>query len=297
MDRVVRAYKLLGIAAGAPLNEVTRAYRLLAKKYHPDSNPGSGDTAQTMMMRINDAYEIIKDYLSRGGGLQEKPPYTQSAKGRARSASAQEEQRRQRAREQYRKEREAFTRYWQQRLEEREREESDLKSYRLVLKHLFSVISDLYADRLHQAHIRERPFNRIAYEAFLGKYEILMEKSEKLSRTALSKKYRKKFKLVSEFLLVFLGHLEQGIHESAERRASALHRFNEALNERDRFLSLFFADLHFERGEMINGLKRLLGSFEGFVKAYPSSPLIDYSEVTVDVLQHLYRAFLKENAS
>ena len=48
---------------------------------------------------------------------------------------------------------------------------------------------------------------------------------------------------------------------------------------------------------MIDGLKRLLGNFEGFVKEYPSSPLIDYSEVTVDVLQHLYRAFLKENAS
>ena len=52
MDRVGYAYKVLGITVDASLSEVTRAYRLLAKKYHPDSNPDSKDSDLTMMMRI-----------------------------------------------------------------------------------------------------------------------------------------------------------------------------------------------------------------------------------------------------
>ena len=33
-------YKILGISPSAAEEEVTRAYRKLAKKYHPDLNPG-----------------------------------------------------------------------------------------------------------------------------------------------------------------------------------------------------------------------------------------------------------------
>jgi curved DNA-binding protein CbpA len=297
MDRVGYAYKLLGIAAGAPLPEVTRAYRLLAKKYHPDSNPDSGDTALTMMMRINEAYETVKDHIASGGNVREKPLHRQAAKRSPRAAASHRAQRpdaREQAREQYRKEREAVNLFWQQRLEEREREEEDFKSYRLLGKHLFAVISDFYEKRLHYTHVRERPFNQIAYEEFCGKYEVFMEKSEKLSRTALSKEYRNKFRLMYEFLLLFADHIEQHLPSGTERRASTLQQFGEALNDCDHFLSHFFESLQFDQGEMVEALKRVLGSFEGFIRAYPNSPLVDYADSTVDVLQRLYRAFLKE---
>jgi hypothetical protein len=297
MDRVGHAYKLLGIATGAPLPEVTRAYRLLAKKYHPDSNPDSGDTAVTMMMRINEAYETIKDHISGGGNVPEKPLHRQAAKRSPHATASPRAHRpdaRERAREQYRKEREAVNRFWQQRLEEREREEEDFKSYRLLGKHLFAVISEFYEKRLHYIHVRERPFNQIAYEGFLGKYEVLMEKSEKLSATALSKEYRNKLRLMSEFLLLFLDHIERHFPSGAERRASTLQQFSEALNDCDHFLSRFFESLQFDQNEMVEALKRVLGSFEGFIRAYPNSPLVDYADSTVDVLQRLYRAFLKE---
>lgn len=53
-------YKVLGVSPDASDEEVKRAYRALAKKYHPDRNPGDADAAQKMR-EINAAYEQIKD--------------------------------------------------------------------------------------------------------------------------------------------------------------------------------------------------------------------------------------------
>ncbi len=51
-------YKVLGLSAGASKEEVTRAYRKLAKKYHPDLNPGDA-TAAKKMAEVNAAYDSI----------------------------------------------------------------------------------------------------------------------------------------------------------------------------------------------------------------------------------------------
>ena len=53
-------YKVLGVSPDASDEEVKRAYRALAKKYHPDRNPGDAAAAQKMR-EINAAYEQIKD--------------------------------------------------------------------------------------------------------------------------------------------------------------------------------------------------------------------------------------------
>lgn len=53
-------YKILGLAPGASDDEVKRAYRQLAKKYHPDMNPGDAHAAK-MMNDINAAYDQIKN--------------------------------------------------------------------------------------------------------------------------------------------------------------------------------------------------------------------------------------------
>ncbi|MGB4660043.1 MAG: J domain-containing protein [Mobilitalea sp.] len=52
-------YKALGISPTASDGEVIAAYRKLAKKYHPDVNPGDED-ATRKMSEINAAYEQIK---------------------------------------------------------------------------------------------------------------------------------------------------------------------------------------------------------------------------------------------
>lgn len=67
-------YEVLGVSPNASKDEVAKAYRKLAKKYHPDLNPGDAQAAQKMS-EINAAYEDIKSgkassssYGSSGGG-------------------------------------------------------------------------------------------------------------------------------------------------------------------------------------------------------------------------------------
>ena len=53
-------YKVLGVSPDASDEEIKQAYRRLAKKYHPDLNPGDEVAAQKMQ-EINAAYEQIKN--------------------------------------------------------------------------------------------------------------------------------------------------------------------------------------------------------------------------------------------
>ena len=51
-------YQVLGVSPDASDEEIKKAYRRLAKKYHPDLNPGDAEAAR-QMQRVNAAYEQI----------------------------------------------------------------------------------------------------------------------------------------------------------------------------------------------------------------------------------------------
>jgi curved DNA-binding protein len=53
-------YKILGVEKTASTDEVKRAYRKLAKKYHPDKNPGDKQ-AEEKFKEINEANEVLSD--------------------------------------------------------------------------------------------------------------------------------------------------------------------------------------------------------------------------------------------
>ena len=53
-------YEALGLQKGASDEEIKKAYRKLAKKYHADLNPGD-KTAEEKMKEVNAAYEILSD--------------------------------------------------------------------------------------------------------------------------------------------------------------------------------------------------------------------------------------------
>ena len=61
-------YKVLGVSPDASDEEIKKAYRRLAKQYHPDLNPGDEEAAKKMQ-QINAAYEQIKnpDQAAPGG--------------------------------------------------------------------------------------------------------------------------------------------------------------------------------------------------------------------------------------
>ena len=77
-------YKVLGVSPDASDEEIKRAYRRLAKQYHPDLNPGD-EVAAKKMQQINAAYDQIKNpekyqqqsggYGGYGGGYSQYDPF------------------------------------------------------------------------------------------------------------------------------------------------------------------------------------------------------------------------------
>ena len=53
-------YEVLGVQKSASADEIKRAYRTLAKKYHPDMNPGDKE-AEVKFKEANEAYEVLSD--------------------------------------------------------------------------------------------------------------------------------------------------------------------------------------------------------------------------------------------
>ena len=61
-------YKVLGVSPNASDDEIKKAYRTLAKRYHPDVNPGDKE-AERRMNDINAAYDQIKNPPQNVGGF------------------------------------------------------------------------------------------------------------------------------------------------------------------------------------------------------------------------------------
>lgn len=54
-------YEVLGVDKNATDEELKKAFRKMAKKYHPDANPDNKKEAEIKFKEINEAYETLSD--------------------------------------------------------------------------------------------------------------------------------------------------------------------------------------------------------------------------------------------
>lgn len=58
-------YEVLGVSKTATDDELKKAYRKLAKQYHPDANPDNKQEAEAKFKELNEAYEVLSDKQKR----------------------------------------------------------------------------------------------------------------------------------------------------------------------------------------------------------------------------------------
>ena len=92
-------YDTLGVKKGASEEEIKKAYRKLARKWHPDANPGD-ESAEERFKEIQEAYSVLSDAEKRkqydsggmfgggGGGRRSLRPVGTSAAAWDRSATS-----------------------------------------------------------------------------------------------------------------------------------------------------------------------------------------------------------------
>lgn len=59
-------YKVLGVAEDSSEADIKKAYRKLARKYHPDQNPGD-EAAEKKFKEVSEAYDVLSDPKQSGG--------------------------------------------------------------------------------------------------------------------------------------------------------------------------------------------------------------------------------------
>jgi DnaJ-class molecular chaperone len=81
-------YKVLGVSKSASAEDIKKAFRKLARKYHPDVNPGD-KKSEEKFKEINEAYEVLSDTAKRrkydtlGPNWQDQFGFPSGARGRS----------------------------------------------------------------------------------------------------------------------------------------------------------------------------------------------------------------------
>ena len=313
--QIIEAFNLLGISEGASIVEITKAYRKLAKKYHPDSNQENLDYAHKMMVRINEAYSIVKRYLESELEFEkniDRQYYRENRKTESKyeysyNNSAlwkwiqkfererrEKEERRRKEIEKRRREEKAYREFFERLAKEQFLEKEDRKKYQILLKHTINTMEGFFRNNLHNQRFRERPYMKSVFDEFMERYELLLEKSKKLATEFKSHLYSTKSKYLYEFLKTFIFDAVTVLPYPKDVSASSLRMYEDAVYVSERFMYSFFSQKDdVPKNSVMELLKRSLNGYEMFLKSFPDSPLLMYAEAKIDLLEKFYRAFIR----
>ncbi len=83
-------YRILNIRQSSTDEEITRSYKTLALKYHPDKNPGRVQWATEAMTKINQAYAAVMSHRFKDEAPEAKSNHTEPVTRKERTAANQE---------------------------------------------------------------------------------------------------------------------------------------------------------------------------------------------------------------
>jgi curved DNA-binding protein CbpA len=305
VEKLFEAYRLLGVSADSQLDEITKAYRRLAKKYHPDSNPEQPSYAHEMMMKINEAYALVKD--SYGTGT--IPPETRQTEERGADAGVddilrvwinrferqreEETARRQRELDRRKKESEALRKFWEKIILERKQEIADRSVLERIEKYARSLISTFYKRNYHNILAVHRQYLEEDFEDYVHTFKKFMRRIRSLTVSLKTGICRKKSEAVYDFLKTFIVDSLSNQEAGDERRASAFESYRSADREMEQFFGVYFSATGMEEKMVRDRLSHILLSFKDFSSSWPDSPMIELAQKKVEILEHFLIAFVK----
>jgi tetratricopeptide (TPR) repeat protein len=87
---LAECYRLLGLQSGASFDEIKASYRRLARKYHPDVNPGN-EQAREKFMAVTEAYKHLLSVSSANSEVKGKASQTTIRKDTPNAATSSSE--------------------------------------------------------------------------------------------------------------------------------------------------------------------------------------------------------------
>lgn len=330
MDDIYEAYEVLGISYTTDMKTVSKAFRALAKKYHPDSNPRKSTENQLKMQRINEAYSLIKKYIKSGAftdplkntqesqmresaekfsNIEEEWVYYRSRWEEAwLEAKRKREERLRREMEKRKREEEFLKRFWEKVVTTKKVEDEDKKKFAVLLHYVLVLIRFYYQRNLHNVSVRTRPYNIAVFDGYVKKFREIVKRVEFEGSRLKSERFSARIKGVLKFLNIFLNTVMFPAPQSIERVASAYESYNRVVESTDRIMMDFFTSENpifalpdHESGSSRakrkieevykNRIRSTLDIIESFLTGYPSSPLVDYARGRVEMLESFYYAF------
>ncbi len=300
MGSIADAYRILGVSAGSSMADITKAYRKLAKKYHPDSNPGDPASTHEMMMQINEAYMLLKKSRITSLG---SPENQRASKDRQKTTLerwyerilAKENERVRRETLRKRKEDEALRRFWNKVAQEHSHEIEDTPALDAVRDSAYRMVSGYYEGNFYNTRPINRPSIQQEFDSYVEDCTGIMKEIKRIQQQCRSKRIAGGVRRIFVFLKAFLIDAHESLLAGFERRSSALSVFQNSDRKLHHFFDEYFSDPAAYAQDAEKSLKDVLGEYAYFLKSFPDSPLIEFAERRIELLEKFYHAFVESS--